>query len=218
MVFAHNSRRKLSVEKAKEISKAISEWKIQNKKQNFEFSSSIVNDKNWLQVHANKLRDSIENCRPLLVGVFSDNDVDEVNEIAKSVPLDLIQLSGHEGLQLAKDMVKPTVKAIHVGDDTSANEIRNMLSEIQNLSGILLDTKDAKMTGGTGRAFDWKIAKDLADMSTPFFLAGGLDPSNIYEAVTTVKPFAVDVSSGVETNAKKDVEKIKNFVINAKKL
>jgi phosphoribosylanthranilate isomerase len=112
-------------------------------------------------------------------------------------------------------MVLPTVKAIHVSNDMTGTDIANMVSAKPNLVSILLDTKDAKVTGGTGKAFDWNIAKELADKSIPFFLAGGLEPKNISEAVSMCRPFAVDVSSGVETDGKKDLEKIKLFVKNA---
>jgi phosphoribosylanthranilate isomerase len=81
----------------------------------------------------------------------------------------------------------------------------------------LLDTKDATVRGGTGKAFDWSLAAALAAQA-PFFLAGGLSPNNVAHAVRSVQPFALDVSSGVETDKQKDLEKILEFVTAAKTL
>ena len=82
---------------------------------------------------------------------------------------------------------------------------------------VTLDSLVEGLQGGTGESFDWSIAADLAGKGNAFILAGGLSPVNITEAVATVGPWGVDVSSGVETNGDKDHEKIRQFIINAKK-
>ena len=79
----------------------------------------------------------------------------------------------------------------------------------------MLDTADAAARGGTGESFDWDVAAEVAHR-TPFFLAGGLTPENVAEAVRQVRPWAVDVSTGVETGGKKDIEKIRAFIRAAK--
>jgi phosphoribosylanthranilate isomerase len=115
------------------------------------------------------------------VGVFRDAPLDEVRRIVDQVQLDLVQLHGDEAYVL--DI--PTIRAFNVGDQlpdtTTAAEY------------VLFDTG-----GGTGRTFDWSLLEQHPP-SKPFFLAGGINPDNVAEAIERTKPFAIDIASGVES-------------------
>lgn len=150
--------------------------------------------------------------RPLLVGVFADQPPDEINRIAAAVDLDIVQLSGGEHPSLVGRLIRPVLRAVHVGPDGTAERI---LAEAGRTPATvtLLDTKGA-LRGGSGRPFDWAIAEQVA-RARPIMLAGGLTPDNVAEAIMRVRPWAVDVSSGVETAGQKDLAKIKAFVMAA---
>eukprot|EP00299_Pterocystis_sp_00344_P015841 c7929_g1_i1.p1 GENE.c7929_g1_i1~~c7929_g1_i1.p1 ORF type:complete len:528 (+),score=113.40 c7929_g1_i1:1-1584(+) len=150
---------------------------------------------------------------PLLVGVFADQPVEYVNDVAIACDLDIIQLSGDETFTNVSEYVRPVVKAVHVDSSISWKEVVEKVKAINTVA--LLDTKDVAVRGGTGRTFDWDLATH-ASKHVPFFLAGGLSPENVEQAVRTVCPFALDVSSGVETNKEKDFEKIVTFIARAK--
>ena len=151
--------------------------------------------------------------RPLLVGVFANQTPDEINRIATEVDLDIVQLSGGEHPSLEGRLMRPVLRAVHVGPDDTAERI---LAEAGRppATVTLLDTKGA-LRGGSGRPFDWAIAEAVA-RARPIMLAGGLTPDNVAEAIMSVMPWAVDVSSGVESVGQKDVAKIKAFVEAAK--
>lgn len=136
-----------------------------------------------------------------------------------------------------KTLTHPVWKALHVHADSTPAQLLHEAASFASpsLVGILLDTADAQARGGTGRAFDWSVAKSLsADLSIvsridrfhfhssflTFFLqilAGGLHPENVSSAVHSVCPFAVDVSSGVESAGEKDLSKIEAFLTNVRK-
>jgi phosphoribosylanthranilate isomerase len=146
--------------------------------------------------------------RPLVVGVFADADAETVNRTAEAVGLDLVQLSGDEPWELCDKLSRPVMKAVKVKDDASAEEI---IASLRPGAIPLLDTHAEGALGGTGRAFDWAVAAEVA-RRLPIVLAGGLTPENVGEAVRRVRPWAVDVSSGVETDGVKDAGKIQAFV------
>ncbi len=143
-----------------------------------------------------------------VVGVFVDQDVEEVRRIATKVPLDLLQLHGNESLDLCRRYAWPFIKGVRmkVGTDVVA-----MARGFPDSRGLLLDTYKTGREGGTGETFPWKcVPRGLAK---PVILAGGLNPDNVGEAVRQVRPFAVDVSSGVESRDRgKDFGKIRRFV------
>ncbi|KAJ2551904.1 anthranilate synthase / indole-3-glycerol phosphate synthase [Coemansia sp. RSA 1933] len=157
--------------------------------------------------------------RPLLAGVFQNQDVAHIAAVARAVPLDLVQLHGTEAPETARLIPVPVIKVFHVDDSFSveAAELRDSMLRRQCHSLILLDTKVAgtAQQGGRGVQFDWSIARRLADMGIPFLMAGGLTPDNVAQAVGVGRPWGVDVSSGIETNKTKDVAKIHAFVRNA---
>ena len=147
--------------------------------------------------------------QPLLVGVFARQDPDEINEIAAAVDLDLIQLSGGEPPELIADCIRPVIRAVHIGADATTLGVRKLIAAAPGAVPLLDARSD--QGGGTGVAFDWAIAAGLA-RDIPFFLAGGLTPENVAEAIARVHPWGVDVSSGVETGGRKDPAKIRAFI------
>lgn len=150
--------------------------------------------------------------RPLLVGVFADQDADTINAIAEEVALDLVQLSGSEAWELNEHIARPVVKCMKVRATESAQEV---LQHYHRSAVLLLDPFVEGTYGGTGQTLDWNVAGEIA-RETQVVLAGGLTPENVAEAVRTVHPWAVDVSSGVETDGAKDTDKIRAFIMAAK--
>lgn len=150
--------------------------------------------------------------RPLLVGVFADQDADTINDIADEVGLDLVQLSGSEPWEVIGHIKRPVLKCMKVREGETAESLRSHLHEG---AIILLDPYVEGTYGGTGQTLDWTVASEIA-AGRPTVLAGGLNPQNVRAAVSQVTPWAVDVSSGVETDGKKDTDKIRSFIQNAK--
>jgi phosphoribosylanthranilate isomerase len=146
--------------------------------------------------------------RPLVVGVFAGADAETINRTAEAAGLDLVQLSGDESWETCDRLSRPVLKTAKVKDGTSAEEI---IATLGPGAVPLLDTHAEGALGGTGRRFDWEVAAEVA-RRFPIVLAGGLAPENVSEAVRRVRPWAVDVSSGVETDGVKDVEKMRAFV------
>jgi phosphoribosylanthranilate isomerase len=129
--------------------------------------------------------------------------------------IELVQLSGDESPGLMRHIPIPVIKAFPAGVDDDALELRDLASKWAEAQHIMLDASDPNARGGTGKRANWLLASTLTQ-HIPIVLAGGLDPDNIDEAIRSVKPFGVDVSSGVETNGLKDPEKIDLFIRNAR--
>ncbi|MEO6398803.1 MAG: phosphoribosylanthranilate isomerase, partial [Tepidiformaceae bacterium] len=163
---------------------------------------------------ADEIEQSAARWRPLIVGVFADMEADDVNNIADAAGLDLVQLSGGEPVEFAARIHLPVIRAIHVAPGTTEFDVWDAATPGAS-AGIMLDTASPAARGGTGEAFDWEVAQEVA-RRTPFLLAGGLNPGNIAEVVAQVQPWAVDVSTGVETDGTKDIEKIRAFIRAAK--
>lgn len=158
--------------------------------------------------------------RPALVGVFADATVEQVNAAARACPLDWVQLNGDEPVDYCLQVAAPVIKALRLppGLDTDAALARLLAyrEALAPLGGLLLvESAVPGHYGGTGQALDWTLAGQLARQAS-FLLAGGLTPENVIEAIQRVRPWGVDVSSGVETNGAKDPAKIKTFVKNAR--
>lgn len=142
------------------------------------------------------------------VGLFVDAERSELERILASVPLDLLQFHGDESVQQCEAFGRPYIKALRVkaGDDIAAQVAR-----YPSAQGILLDAYVEGVPGGTGEAFDWSLIPQA--LSKPLILAGGLRPDNVADAVSRVRPYAVDVSGGVEASkGVKDVEKVGAFI------
>lgn len=142
------------------------------------------------------------------VGLFVNASSCEINETLDAVPLDMLQFHGDETPAECGGFHRPWYKALRVkpGDD-----IRLQAARYAGASAILLDTFVFGTPGGTGEVFDWSLIP--ADLTKPLILAGGLTCENIQQALSEVRPFAVDVSGGVElSKGVKDAERVREFV------
>jgi phosphoribosylanthranilate isomerase len=162
--------------------------------------------------NAEAIEEALRARRPLLVGVFADQGPDTINGIADEVGLDLVQLSGSEPWEVNAQIQRPVLKCMKMRDGETAADL---LFHYHGGAVLLLDPFVPGVYGGTGRKLDWRIAAEIA-RKTPTVLAGGLTPDNVGEAVRSVQPWAVDVSSGVETDGVKDPQKIRAFIAAAK--
>jgi len=157
------------------------------------------------------------------VGVFASQDVDEVFKVWKQTNLHFAQL--HDVLGPARELLSPTggfgwYRVIHALRVKSAKDIRQAADDpsARACAALLLDAHVEGLMGGTGQKFDWDLAVQAKSLGKPLILAGGLTPANVEEAVRKVRPYAVDVSTGVEASpGKKDHTKIKEFIENAKR-
>ena len=150
--------------------------------------------------------------RPLLVGVFADQDADTINAIASECGLNLVQLSGSEPWGVCALIERPVLKCLKVRQGQTAAEV---LAQVRGGALLLLDPYVEGAYGGAGVTLDWAVAAQVATKQ-PVMLAGGLRPDNVARAVAVVHPWAVDVSSGVESEGVKDVAKIRAFIKAAK--
>ena len=158
---------------------------------------------------------------PQVVGVFGNQSLEEVNQIIDACKLDVAQLCGEESLQYCRAVTAQVIKVIHI--DTTASGPQDLDSLADRVATyrdaghlVTLDRLIKGVQGGSGHTFDWNIAARLSQRGFSFLLAGGLSVDNVARAVAEVNPWAVDVSSGVETGGAKDHGKIKTFIRNAK--
>jgi len=154
---------------------------------------------------------------PLLVGVFVNSPLAEVRSILEIAQLDLAQLHGDEPVSVVEQLHGRGFKALR---PTSAEEAQIDAEWYApygpNAPVLLVDAYRKDQYGGTGHTADWSIATKLAQQY-PILLAGGLTPDNVAEAIRQVRPWGVDVASGVEVSpGKKDIEKMKMFVAQAR--
>jgi phosphoribosylanthranilate isomerase len=146
-----------------------------------------------------------------MVGVFVDLTLDQVREILRETGIDWAQLHGDEPPEFLTELLPTAYKAIGVKDGSAIALARSYPGE-----HILLDASVPGMPGGTGKTFDWAIAAEVAE-ERKLTLAGGLTPDNVAEAVRAVRPFRVDVASGVESApGRKDAELVRRFIAEAK--
>ena len=214
MVFAE-SKRQVTPRECYDVVEALKAKRTQGREADFDGPErGDVSARSWFGVWADAIEQSATRWRPLIVGVFADMDADEVNDIAEAAGLDLVQLSGGETQGYIERIERPVLRAIHVGETDTASDVFEAITA-GSAAGLLLDTASKWARGGTGEAFDWDVAAEVA-RRTPFLLAGGLTPENVAAAVEQVEPWGVDVSSGVETGGKKDIEKVRAFVRAAK--
>lgn len=142
------------------------------------------------------------------VGLFVNASRCEINETLDAVPLDALQFHGDETPADCEGFHRPWYKALRV---KAGEDVRAQAARYAGASAVLLDTFVAGVPGGTGELFDWSLIP--ADLPKPLILAGGLTPQNVRQALAEVRPFAVDVSGGVElSKGVKDARKVQEFV------
>ena len=163
------------------------------------------------RIEPEKAREIIDNLPPLVskVGVFGDENGEKVKEAAAFCGLDTLQFHGDESPSYCQNF-RSLFKVI------KSFRIRNLKSlkplSLYSVDAILLDTYSKEAMGGTGKTFNWGIAKEAQGFGRPLILSGGLNPSNVTRAINLVEPYAVDVSSGVELSpGRKDPEKLRAF-------
>ncbi|MBI3995771.1 MAG: phosphoribosylanthranilate isomerase [Nitrospirae bacterium] len=164
-------------------------------------------------IDARAVRNIIAQLPPFVttVGVFADADEKEMLSTVEECGLDLIQLQGDEPADLCRRLGVRVIKAIRIRDKFSLNRMIPY-----KVRAFVLDTYREGQLGGTGETFDWSLAVDAKKFGK-IILAGGLTPENVGPAIARVRPYGVDVSSGVEERiGKKDHSKIKRFIEAAK--
>lgn len=146
------------------------------------------------------------------VGLFVNADPAFIEAVLETVPLDLLQFHGDESPADCARYGRPYIKAVRVNRDT---DLLKCAADFEDARGLLLDAYVPGVPGGTGERFDWSLIPEK--MPKAVILSGGLTPDNVAEAVEQVRPWAVDVSSGVEmAKGIKDAHKIAQFIANAK--
>ncbi len=142
------------------------------------------------------------------VGLFVDAEPDLVRSVLARVPLDLLQFHGEEPPDYCDAFYRPWIKAVRMRPET---DLRAVAERYRDAHGLLLDTYDPAVSGGTGRRFDWDLIPGW--LAPRIILAGGLNPDNVAEAIRRVGPYALDVSGGVESaKGIKDHAKLEAFL------
>jgi len=161
------------------------------------------------------LRDKTAHASPGIVGLFANQSPRFINEVTNLCGLDHLQLCGDEPPAMWELLDAPVILQVKVREDLPRDQsleeaCRKAEEALDAGHRVLLDKHEAGHLGGTGIVFDWGLARDIAK-DYRVSLAGGLTPDNVEEAIDTVRPWAVDVSSGVETDGMKDPAKIRAF-------
>lgn len=167
-----------------------------------------------IPAQARELVQSLEERRVQVeaTGLFVNEEADFINEIAEEVGLDIVQLHGHEPPEFCQSIKRPVLKALHMDGPLDPA----LLQAYQATSWRLLLDTPTPGWGGSGTTHNWSLASAIAQQQR-VILAGGLHPANVREALHTVHPWGVDVSSGVETDKRKDESKIRAFIEQARK-
>lgn len=141
------------------------------------------------------------------VGVFVNQGIDEIKEAARISGIDTLQLHGDESPEFCAGLDYKVIKAIRVKDAVNTEEV-----ELYPVRAILFDKHSDELYGGTGRSFDWGVLRDI-EISKKIVISGGLTPENVSGAIEMIKPYAVDVSTGVEDSpGRKNRIKMKKFI------
>jgi len=151
--------------------------------------------------------------------VFVNATVDEMNQVADTAGLDMFQLHAAPNAIDRSQLNRPHIVAFHPSPEMTQLDVERILESASSAAvaplAFLIDGFQPGQYGGLGVRADWSLAHNLAT-KWPLLLAGGLDPENVAEAISTVRPLAVDVSSGVESEGIKDADKIRAFIQHAK--
>lgn len=220
LIFVPKSKRCVSLSVASSVATLVREARFSNPPRPYApaSASSAAVAKGWFAHHADQLA---AGRLPLLVGVFQNQPLAEVLHVVREVGLDVVQLHGQEPAEWASFIPVPVIRVCHVsptdGSISPADVCRPKLNAF-----VLLDAGSGGAgSGGQGEAFDWSIARDVAQGADglPILLAGGLNPDNVGQAVAEVQPWCVDVSSGVEgDNGEKVEDRCREFVRRAKQV
>lgn len=155
------------------------------------------------------------------VGVFVDSDAATINRVVERSHIGYVQLHGDEPPELVGEIAVPCIKAFRMRDDSWLTEARGWVEAVSvrsNLAAVLLDAYNPNVRGGTGERFNWELVADARAAGAmgaiePIILAGGLDDACVSAAIDVVKPWAVDVASGVEkAPGVKDLRKVEKFI------
>lgn len=245
LIFAPKSKRYVTPEQARRVVDAVRQrtasfhdrqttthGKASTIGQN-EDDTSVSSD--YFESQARRLSHSRR--KPLFVGVFQNAPLSTIEEVADTVHLDVVQLHGSEPAEWCQLLKIPTFKAFHVDESLAEDDLDKTSGEGDAATKLalheaarpgyhsipLLDTKLSKaaggLSGGAGKVFDWQVARNLCQTDRPglpIILAGGLEVHNVANAVKMVRPWALDVSGGVETKGEKDLDKIRDFIRAAK--
>ena len=164
---------------------------------------------------------SLDGPLPKAVGLFADQPLEEVNEVVTHCNLDAVQLCGQESVDYAATVDCQVIKVVHVPASYRApDDVPQLADRVRQYADagclVTLDRLVEGVQGGTGLSFNLDVAASLSSRGSSFLLAGGLTPANVGRVISVVRPWGVDVSSGVETIGKKDRRKIRRFVENAR--
>lgn len=226
LIFVPKSKRYVDIGSAKTIINSVRT----SRKASTSAASGVESAQDYFSQQATRLASNSR--KPLFVGVFQNASFETVQETVDALQLDVVQMHGSEPSEWCQLLKVPTFKAFHVdeavreGDLASSHATTLALREAARPgyhSIPLLDTKISKaangLSGGAGKIFDWQVAAKLVKEDAPglpILLAGGLDAGNVRAALDLVRPWAIDISGGVETGGVKDLEKIQEFVRIAK--
>ncbi|RLN75198.1 hypothetical protein BBJ28_00010808 [Nothophytophthora sp. Chile5] len=220
VILAEHSPRSVQVEEAKAIAAAVRKYGERTGPILSSILESYVDSQSgdWFHKNVLALREACARA-PLVVGVFANKTAAEMNAAAEEIGLDLVQLHGDEGFEICKDITFPTIRAFHLPDTALSDGVdaEAILRQVQGglANFILLDTTMKGQQGGTGVAFDWKIAAIFTQARIPCLMAGGLTAENVAKALSVGHPVGVDVSSGVEVKGSpgvKDLDKVAAFL------
>ena len=143
--------------------------------------------------YAQKIMSSIDGKVPV-VGVFVNEDIDRLQSILLSVPIDIVQLHGDENSQYCQQLNRPIIKVFRVN-----SQFDKTLLKTYNVNAFLFDTYKKGLPGGTGDTFNWELLKHI-QINRPIILSGGLKIGNVLNAVNLAQPAAIDINSGVENS------------------
>ena len=141
------------------------------------------------------------------IGVFVDASREEMEYAFQEVPLDFIQYHGHESAEFVESIGLPSIRALSVGSAEDVSKAARYKADY-----YLFDAPGTVYKGGSGVTFDWRLLRDSGIATEQLILAGGLNAENVRGAINRVNPFMVDVSSGVESNKRKDAALIRAFM------
>jgi len=148
------------------------------------------------------------------VGVFVNSSVEEIHKVADRVGLTSVQLHGDEPDDMYRKLTYPVIRAIGVVGESTIARVDSVPQDVM----VLLDVHDQVQRGGTGKTVDWNVAASIA-AKRQIFLAGGLRPDNVAAAIRSVRPYGIDVSSGVETSPGiKETDKLRSLFVEVEKV